>query len=61
MNGRGGRLQDLIGFLAVLATGIILIRMGVAPQSLATAAIALSGLYAAWRGHGNDRPGGPAR
>ncbi|MBP2403644.1 hypothetical protein SNS2_2621 [Streptomyces netropsis] len=46
--------HDLIVFVAVLATGIVLICLGVAPQSLATIAIALSGLYASWRG---GRPG----
>ncbi|MFI1255982.1 hypothetical protein ACH4U6_19695 [Streptomyces netropsis] len=48
------RIHDLIVFVAVLATGIVLICLGVAPESLATVAIALSGLYASWRG---GRPG----
>ncbi|GGR22640.1 hypothetical protein WEB32_15710 [Streptomyces netropsis] len=48
------RIHDLIVFVAVLATGIVLVCLGVAPESLATVAIALSGLYASWRG---GRPG----
>ncbi|MEV4433661.1 hypothetical protein [Streptomyces sp. NPDC049555] len=49
------RLHDLIAFLAVLAAGVTLVCVGVPPQSLATIAIALSGLYATWRGGGRTR------
>lgn len=49
--------QDLVVFLAVLGTGTVLVLRGVAPESLATIAVAVSGLYAAWRG--NDRPPQP--
>ncbi|MFF9651395.1 hypothetical protein [Streptomyces sp. NPDC014622] len=49
--------QDLVVFLAVLGTGTVLVLRGVAPESLAAIAVAVSGLYAAWRG--NDRPPQP--
>jgi EamA domain-containing membrane protein RarD len=41
--------DDLFVFLAVLAAGIVLIALGVSPGSLSTVAIALSGLYGAYR------------
>ncbi|MFI1031446.1 hypothetical protein [Streptomyces sp. NPDC020951] len=44
--------QDLVVFLVVLGTGTVLILHGVPPGSLATIAVALSGLYAVWRGNG---------
>lgn len=44
--------QDLVVFLAVLGTGTVLVLRGVAPESLATITVAVSGLYAAWRGNG---------
>jgi hypothetical protein len=44
------RPQDLVAFIAILVTGTVLVCLGVAPESLATIAIALSGLHAAWRG-----------
>ncbi|WP_411073854.1 hypothetical protein [Streptomyces sp. cmx-4-7] len=46
------RVQDLVAFLAVLATGAVLVLCGVAPESLAAIAVAVSGVYAAWRGNG---------
>ncbi|MCX4808487.1 hypothetical protein ACFWWM_23585 [Streptomyces sp. NPDC058682] len=46
------RGQDLIIFLAVLATGAALVLRGTTPESLATIAVAVSSLYAAWRGGG---------
>ncbi|MFF8375263.1 hypothetical protein ACF07V_03880 [Streptomyces sp. NPDC015661] len=46
------RVQDLVAFLAVLVTGAALVLRGVAPESLATIAVAVSGIYAAWRGNG---------
>ncbi|WP_426365328.1 hypothetical protein [Streptomyces sp. E-08] len=46
------RVQDLVAFLAVLVTGAVLVLRGVAPESLATIAVAVSGIYAAWRGNG---------
>ncbi|MFE6775626.1 hypothetical protein [Streptomyces sp. NPDC057702] len=45
---------DLVVFLLVLGAGAGLVLCGVAPESLATIAVAVSGLYAAWRG-GGDR------
>ncbi|PJJ01995.1 hypothetical protein BX264_2319 [Streptomyces sp. 2333.5] len=45
-------LQDLVVFLAVLGSGTVLVLSGVAPESLAAIAVAVSGLYAAWRGNG---------
>lgn len=58
MRQRTHRVQDLIVFLAVLGTATVLILRGVAPESLATIAVAVSGLYAAWRGGGNSGGGG---
>lgn len=61
------RRSELIVFLAVLAAGIVFIALGVTPNSLSTVAIALSGLYGAYRprnpGNGpgedkDDRQGG---
>ncbi|MFI5807625.1 hypothetical protein [Streptomyces sp. NPDC051561] len=49
------RFQDLLVFLAVLATGTFLVLRGTAPESLATIAVAVSGLYATWRGTGGRR------
>ncbi|MDX2828228.1 hypothetical protein Sipo8835_16180 [Streptomyces ipomoeae] len=51
--------QDLVVFLAVLGTGTVLVLRGIAPESLATIAVAVSGLYAAWRGNG-EPPRSPA-
>jgi hypothetical protein len=44
------RLLDLTVFLTVLATGVLLIGIGVSASSLATISVALSGLYNAWTG-----------
>ncbi|MFF5719849.1 hypothetical protein [Streptomyces buecherae] len=55
---RAHRAHDLVVFLAVLGTAVGLVLSGVAPESLATIAVAVSGLYAAWRGSG-DRPRSP--
>ncbi|MFI9052136.1 hypothetical protein [Streptomyces sp. NPDC053427] len=43
------RRIDLAAFLAVLATGIVLIRTGVQPAALSPVALGLSALYAAWQ------------
>ncbi|WP_405923294.1 hypothetical protein [Streptomyces sp. NBC_00035] len=43
------RRSELIVFLAVLASGIAFIALGVTPNSLSTVAISLSGLYGAYR------------
>ncbi|MGW2821003.1 hypothetical protein ACWC24_08350 [Streptomyces sp. NPDC001443] len=40
---------ELFAFIAVLAAGIAFIALGVSPGSLSTIAIALSGLYGAYR------------
>ncbi|MFJ5802982.1 hypothetical protein [Streptomyces decoyicus] len=45
-------LQDVVVFLAVLGSGTVLVLSGVAPESLAAIAVAVSGLYASWRGNG---------
>ncbi|GAA2926338.1 hypothetical protein GCM10020221_22860 [Streptomyces thioluteus] len=47
---RNGRTWDLVVFLAVLGAGTVLVLCGVAPESLATIAVAVSGLYTVWRG-----------
>ncbi|OLF15068.1 hypothetical protein BU204_23640 [Actinophytocola xanthii] len=39
---------DVIVFLAVLACGLLLVCLGVPVGSLATASIAMSGLYGSW-------------
>jgi cation transport ATPase len=46
---------NLIVFLAVLTTGVVLIAMGVLPESLATIAVGLSSLYAAWNSQEPNR------
>lgn len=48
------RTQDLIAFVASLATGTALVVLGVPPESLTAVAVALAALYAVWRG---ARPG----
>ncbi|KOU56912.1 hypothetical protein ADK96_37380 [Streptomyces sp. IGB124] len=46
---RGRFPVDLAVFLAILATGVVLILVGrVSPEALAGYASALAGLYAAW-------------
>jgi hypothetical protein len=47
--------NDLIIFLAILTTGVVLIALGVLPESLATIAVGLSSLYAAWNSHEHAR------
>ncbi|MFF8729795.1 hypothetical protein ACF073_25370 [Streptomyces sp. NPDC015171] len=44
------RRTDLVAFLAVLLTGVVLVLSGIAPEAVSTVAIGLSTLYAAWRG-----------
>ncbi|MBK3575615.1 hypothetical protein JHN63_17695 [Streptomyces sp. MBT65] len=46
------RTLDLLAFLAVLATGIVLLLIGVPPNSLAIVVVAMGGLYGAWLGIG---------
>ncbi|MFB9683767.1 hypothetical protein [Amycolatopsis plumensis] len=48
------RIPELIALAAVLATGVILIALGVSPESLAVITAALAALYLAWHG---GRPG----
>ncbi|MGW3942369.1 hypothetical protein [Streptomyces phaeochromogenes] len=50
------RRTELIVFLAVLAAGIVFVALDVPPNSLSTVAIALSGLYGAYR-HRNPEKG----
>ncbi|QHC23328.1 hypothetical protein [Streptomyces sp. GS7] len=50
------RPLDLIVFMAVLATGVLLIALGVPASSLATISVALSGLYNAWTGIARTPP-----
>lgn len=40
---------DLLAFSMVLATGILLVALGLSPESLAAVTIALATLYSAWR------------
>ncbi|WP_420033017.1 hypothetical protein ACN2WE_10275 [Streptomyces sp. cg28] len=47
--------MDLIAFLAILGTGVVLIRFGVAAESLATICIALGGLHTAWQASSTKR------
>ncbi|MEU9319597.1 hypothetical protein [Streptomyces sp. NPDC048295] len=52
-------VYDLVALVTVLATGVALVALGVAPESLAAVTIALAGLYSAWRtgpgGRGAER------
>ncbi|QNT92316.1 hypothetical protein HEP81_01989 [Streptomyces griseofuscus] len=52
-------MYDLAALVTVLATGVALVALGVAPDSLAAVTIALAGLYSAWRtglsGRGTER------
>ncbi|MEW2809863.1 hypothetical protein AB0929_22570 [Streptomyces massasporeus] len=50
------RRTDLVVFLAVLASGVVLVLSGIRPEAVSTVAIGLSTLYAAWQ-----RPEGPPR
>ncbi len=43
------KTSELIAFLAVLATGVILVALGIAPESLMLITTALAGLYLVWR------------
>ncbi|WP_405827085.1 hypothetical protein [Streptomyces sp. NBC_00105] len=53
---RGRFPVDLAVFLAILATGVVLVLVGhVSPEALAGYASALAGLYAAW--HHRPRSG----
>ena len=46
-------MHDLISFLGVLATAIMLVCVGhVAPANIAVVAAGLGALFAAWRNHG---------
>jgi hypothetical protein len=46
------RTLDLLAFLAVLTTGVVLLLIGVPPNSLAIVVVAMGGLYGAWLGIG---------
>ncbi|WP_328997890.1 hypothetical protein OHA18_25905 [Kribbella sp. NBC_00709] len=46
------RFDSLIALLAILASGVVLIALGVDPDALGTISIALAGLYAAWASSG---------
>ena len=50
------RRTDLVVFLAVLVTGVVLVLSGIQPEAVSTVAIGLSTLYAAWQ-----RQEGPSR
>ncbi|MEU5890774.1 hypothetical protein ABZ835_28585 [Streptomyces sp. NPDC047461] len=43
------RRTDLVVFLAVLVTGVVLVLSGIEPEAVSTVAIGLSTLYAAWQ------------
>lgn len=45
-----GRLIDLAAFVAVLVCGIVMILIGVEPDSMAVVVVALVGLYGSWNG-----------
>ncbi len=46
---RRSPVADLLAFFMVLATGILLVALGLSPESLAAVTIALATLYSAWR------------
>ncbi|MGW6285788.1 hypothetical protein [Streptomyces sp. NPDC055107] len=48
-------VYDLVALVTVLATGVTLVALGVAPESLAAVTIALTSLYSAWRAGSGDR------
>lgn len=49
---RPKRAIDLLAFVAVLVTVVVLLLIGVPPQSLAMVVVAMGGLYGAWVGVG---------
>ncbi len=55
------RRPDFAALVAVLATGVSLVALGVEPESLAAVTIALSGLYSAWRARPGDRKPDPGQ
>lgn len=59
---RPKRLTDLLAFVAVLLTVIVLLVIGVPPESLAIVVVAMGGLYGSWLGSGQStgrEEGGP--
>jgi hypothetical protein len=46
------RVIDLLAFVAVLLTVVVLLLIGVPPNSLAIVVVAMGGLYGAWLGIG---------
>ncbi|MEW1778192.1 hypothetical protein [Streptomyces sp. NPDC086777] len=50
------RTTDLLAFIAVLVTVVVLLLIGVPPQSLAIVVVAMGGLYGAWLGVGRGGP-----
>jgi hypothetical protein len=42
---------DLVAYISSLVAGVLLILLGVSPESIAAIALGLSTLYAAWQGH----------
>lgn len=53
------RPYDLAALVAVLATAVALVALGVSPESLAAVTVALSGLYSTWRLGTADRESTP--
>ncbi|MER7754440.1 hypothetical protein [Kitasatospora sp. NPDC097643] len=51
---RGHRVVDLFAFLAVLATTVALVALGVRPEQIGVVATALALLYGAWRRPGRE-------
>lgn len=49
---RPKRPIDLLAFVAVLVTVVVLLLIGVPPDSLAIVVVAMAGLYGAWMGAG---------
>ncbi|MFF5018392.1 hypothetical protein [Streptomyces sp. NPDC001165] len=47
---RPQRLTDLLAFVAVLLTVVVLLLIGVPPESLAIVVVAMGGLYGVWLG-----------
>ncbi|MFI2619993.1 hypothetical protein [Streptomyces sp. NPDC018584] len=60
MDNRTRRLEPLV-FIAVLVTGVVLIRLGAPPETPAAVGAGLSALYGVVRGRSERGDGGTAR
>lgn len=54
---RPERAIDLLAFVAVLVTVVVLLLIGVPPESLAVVVVAMVGLFGAWLGAGQPGAG----